>query len=104
MCGGLVVLIFRLIGVVHASDSLETILSHLSARVMTSIADGSCLHHLNYLLEFLAAWEKRPAYLTPMTYQWCSAISEAAGRLGLSGIPIGLPGPLHALLRHQLRL
>ena len=47
---------------------------------MNGIADRSCLHHFIYLLEFLAAWEKRPAHLTPMAYQWCSAISEAAGR------------------------
>ena len=47
---------------------------------MNAIVDARCLYHLRYLLEFLAAWEKRPAYLTPMAYQWCSAISEAAGR------------------------
>jgi len=64
----------------YTSDSLETILSHLSLRVMKGIADRSCLHHLIYFLEFLAAWEKRPVYLTPMAYQWCSTISEAVGR------------------------
>jgi len=51
--------------------------------MMNVIGDGDGLHHLNYLLEFLAAWEKRPACLTPMAYQWSSAISEVAGRLGL---------------------
>jgi len=76
----LLFLFFNLLNAVYTSDSLETILSHLSITVMNGIADRSCLHHLNYLLEFLAAWEKRPAYLTPITYQWCSAISEAAGR------------------------
>jgi len=70
---------------------------------MNGIADGSCLRHLNYLLEFLAAWEKRPAYLTPMAYQWCSAISEAAGRLGPSEITISLPDTLQFLLRNQSR-
>jgi len=58
---------------------------------MKGIADGSCLGHLNYLLEFLAAWEKRPAYLTPMAYQWCSTISEAAGKLGPSAPSRSLP-------------
>jgi hypothetical protein len=76
------VLSFSLLNIVYASDSLETILSHLSIRVMNVIADGSYLHHLNYLLEFLAAWEKRPAYLTPMAYQWCSAISASLRRRG----------------------
>ena len=71
---------------------------------MNSITDGSCLHHLNYLLEFLAAWEKRPAYLTPMAYQWCSAISEAAGRPDPSEITINLPSQLKFYLRYQMRL
>ena len=46
-----------------------------------AIADGRCLYYFRYLLEFLAAWEERPAYLTPMAYQWCFAISEVATRL-----------------------
>jgi len=71
---------------------------------MTSIADGRSLYHLNYLLEFLAAWEKRPAYLTPMAFQWCSAISEAAGRLGPSEMPISLPNSLPLHLQYKLRL
>jgi hypothetical protein len=85
---------------VDTSDFLETILSHLSTRVMSVIMDGACLQELDYLLEFLAAWEERPAYLTPMAYQWCSAISEAAGTHEL--------GPLHVrrgslpMLRHRL--
>ena len=56
--------------------------SYLSVQVMNAIADGSCSRHLIYLLEFLAAWEQRPKCLAPMTYQWCSAISEVAGRPG----------------------
>ena len=48
---------------------------------MKVIAGGRFLYHLRFLLEFLAAWENRPVYLTPMAYRWCSAISEAAGRL-----------------------
>jgi hypothetical protein len=63
----------------YPSDSLETMLSHLSTRVMAVIAGGNNLHHLDFLLEFLAAWEKHPMLLTPMAYQWCSTISEAAG-------------------------
>ena len=70
---------------------------------MNGITDGSCLHHLIYLLEFLAAWEKRPAYVTPITYQWCSTISEVAARLGPSRTTISLPYTLQLLLRKQYR-
>jgi len=76
---------------VYASDSLEAILSHLSTRVTNVIADGNCPKYLDPLLEFLAAWEKRPAYLTPMAYQWCSAISEVAGRLSSSEVTVSYP-------------
>jgi len=79
------------------------ILSHLSVTVMNSIADRSCLHYLNYLLEFLSAWEKRPAYLTPMAYQWCSAISKAAGRFDLSETTIDPPYTQYVILDYQLR-
>ena len=67
---------------------------------MTSIiADGSCPHHLNYFLEFLAAWEKRPACLTPIAYHWCSAISDVAG------VPVEPPPSLQFRRRLQrLRL
>jgi hypothetical protein len=82
----------------YISGSLETILSHLSARVLNVIANGNCLRDLHHLLEFLAAWKERPACLTPMAYQWCSAIFEAAGRLGWGG----LTGRQEILL--QLRL
>ena len=71
---------------------------------MNAITDGSCLNILNYLLEFLATWEKQPAYLTLMAYQWCSAISNAAGRLSLGEISISLPDPLELLLRRQSQL
>ena len=70
---------------------------------MNGITDGSCLHHLDYLLEFLAAWEKRPVSLTLMAYQWCSAISEAAGRPCPRETPINLPGRLRGLLEIQIR-
>ena len=52
---------------------------------MNVITSGKSLGCLEYLLEFLAAWEKRPVELTHMAYQWCSAISEEAGRLGFRG-------------------
>ena len=64
--------------IVCASDSLEVILSRLSTKLMGVIVDGHYLRHLNYLLEFLVAWEKRPTNLTSMAYQWCCTISEAA--------------------------
>ena len=43
---------------------------------MKVITDGNNLECLGLLLEFLAAWEKRPVNLTQMAYQWCSTISE----------------------------
>ena len=73
-----------LLNIVYSSDSLETILVHLSTRVMGVIVDGNCFQHLDYLLVFLAAWQKRPAYLTRMVSEWHSAIGTAAGRLGLT--------------------
>ena len=62
-------------------------------RVMKAISDGNLVQHLYFLLEFLAAWEKRPWYLTRMAYEWCSAISEVAGKLGQGEIPIIEPRP-----------
>ena len=93
------------INIVCISDSLEAILSHLSVRVMNVIGDGDGLQHLNFLLEFLVAWDKRPACLTPMTYGWCSAISEVAGRLELGlGLRLGLQFGPRLQLRLGLRL
>ena len=68
------------------SDTLETILSHLSVQVV-KIIDEPLANQLMRLLEFLAAWEKRPVFLTPMAYQWCSAISQAIERLEPNDIP-----------------
>ena len=79
-----------LINVVYTSDSLEVILGYLSTKVINVIASGYCLDHLYYLLEFLAVWEKRPAYLTPVAFQWCSAITEAAAKFG-GGMPVAPP-------------
>jgi hypothetical protein len=93
---------FSLLIIVCSSDSLETILTHLSTRVMDVIASGNGPQHLNLLLEFLAAWEKRPVYLTPMVYQWCSAIHETVGILGLGEIPVNPPPDLPGL-EYQLR-
>jgi hypothetical protein len=74
---------------VYTSDSLESILSQLSTRMMNIIADGNHLQDLYYLLEFLATWEKRPRCLTPLAYQWCSAFSKAAGRFKWSELTLG---------------
>jgi len=63
----------------YSSDSLDNILSHLSARVMNVIVDGCDARHLRFLMEFLAAWEKRPTCLAPIAYKWCSTISGVAG-------------------------
>ena len=70
---------------------------------MDVIADGKLLRHLYYLLEFLAAWEKRPGYLTLMAYQWCCAISEATRRLKQTEIPIIEPRSSQDELQLQLR-
>jgi len=68
------------------------------------IPDGDYLQYIEYLLEFLAAWEERPACLTPMAYQWCSAISEAAGRPGPGEPPDDQPTWGQHRHRRQLRL
>jgi len=39
-----------------------------------------------------------------MTYQWCSAISEVAGRPGPSEMTISLPDALQSILEHRIRL
>jgi hypothetical protein len=74
---------FNPLKIVSPRDSLEIVLHHLSTEVMNIIANGNDLQRLDFLLEFLAAWEKRPVWLTPMAYQWYSAISEhSKGREG----------------------
>ena len=67
---------------------MEVILSHLSARVTDVIADGNRIQHLIYLLRFLERWEKRPACLTVMAYEWCSVISEVVRGLRQGGMQI----------------
>ena len=52
---------------------------------MKLIADGTRFRDIKILFDFLAAWEERPISLTTMAYDWCSAISEAAGQLELAG-------------------
>ena len=51
------------------------------------IIDEPLTKQLMRLLEFLATWEKRPMCLTPIAYQWCSAISQVIKRLEPSDIP-----------------
>ena len=97
MCKFIILFSFDLLNVVYTSDSLEVILGYLSTKVVDVIASGYRLDHLYYLLEFLAAWEKRPAFLTPIAFQWCSAITEAAAKFG-RGMPVIPPRiPWHKL-------
>ena len=92
---------FSPLKIVCASGSLETILFHLSQRVMNVIADGNCLEPLDFLMEFLAAWEERPVSSTLMAYQWCSTISKAAGKLRLDGEELVQPFQMRTLKRDQ---
>jgi len=84
----LIVLHSNLLSIPHTSDSLETILSHLSTRVMDAFSNRYHVGYLIYLVDFLATWEERPACLTPMAYQWCSVFSEATEGLGQGGMQI----------------
>ena len=88
----------------YISDSLETILSHLSPRVMNVFTNGHRIHDLNLLLEFLAAWERRPECLVQIACQWCSCTSEVVGRLRPGETPNGLPHPLGYFVRWGVRL
>ena len=67
--------------IVYTSDSLEPILSHLSTRVVDVITNGNGVQHLRHLLRFLVVWKERPPSLTPMAYQWCSAVSKVVRKL-----------------------
>ena len=71
---------------------------------MSTIADGTCIRHLNFLLEFLAAWEKRPECLTRMVCQWCYTISEAVGRLHPGETRIPPPYDTRQCVRRKIRL
>ena len=76
------------------SDSLEAILSHLSQRVLDVIPDAHYTGRLARLLDNFLAWGSRPMCLTPMAYQWCSAIS---GNLRKCERGVITPGnPLHS--------
>ena len=70
---------------------------------MSTIADGTCIHYLHLLLEFLAAWEKRPECLTRMVYQWCSTISEAVKVLRPGETRIGPSRLLRRYVRNNVR-
>ena len=56
---------------------------------MDAITDKNRVRYLTRFLDFLATWEERPACLTPMAYEWCSAISEVAEGLGQGSMGIG---------------
>jgi hypothetical protein len=79
-----------LFNIVYASDSFEPILSLLAPRVENAIAVGRGLPYLYFLLEFLAAWNERPALLAPMAYKWCSAIFEVIERFEMMDPKRGL--------------
>ena len=72
----------------YTSGSIEIILSHLSTRVMDAIPNGDRVRYLIGLLGFIARWEKMPACLTPMAYEWCSTISEVTEGLRQGGMRI----------------
>jgi len=57
---------------------------------MDAFANRNHLPYLIRLLDFLAAWEKRPACLTLMAYQWCLVFSEATEGLGQGDTPISI--------------
>ena len=71
---------------------------------MSTIADGTCTRHLNLLLEFLAAWEKRPKCLTQMACQWGFTIAKAVARLGPGEIRIGSQPDLEYCALRGVRL
>ena len=81
--------------ILSPSDSLEAILSHISQRVLDVIPDVHYTGRLARLLDTFLAWEDRPLYLTPVAYQWCSAISENIKRFERNGIRPGSPPPSH---------
>ncbi|KAF9783406.1 hypothetical protein BJ322DRAFT_1070641 [Thelephora terrestris] len=66
---------------IDKSDSLKPILSLLAPRVENAIPDERGLEYLDSLLEFLAAWDKRPVFLTRRVYKWCSALFEVVDRI-----------------------
>ena len=70
---------------------------------MSTIADGTCIYYLHLLLEFLAAWGKRPECLTRMVYQWCSTISEAVKVLRPGETRIGPSRLLRRYVRNNVR-
>ena len=70
--------LLSLLNVVYTSDSLQSILSHLSTRVERAIIDMGCPRHFEHLLAFLVAWKQRPVCLARMAYRWGSIISQVA--------------------------
>ena len=63
--------------------------------MMDVIPDPEYLQHLQSIMSHLATWEESPVRLNKAAYQWCSAIAEKLGNLGLGGIPPGNRLPPH---------
>lgn len=74
---------------------MGSILTHLSQRVLEVIPDIRYTGRLGRLLDTLLTWENRPVCLTPIAYQWCSAISESIGRSEQDGSNPGKPPRSH---------
>lgn len=92
MSGGFIKPRLRALKILTLSDSLEAILSHLSQRVLDVISDPHYIRRLGRLLDIFLTWESRPLCLTPIAYQWCSAISKIR-RFERGGIPSENPPP-----------
>ena len=86
MSGGFIQPRLGRLKILFPSDSLGAILSHLSRRILDVIPDVHYTGRLTRLLDTFLAWENRPPCLTPMVYQWCSAISENIKRFKQDGI------------------
>jgi hypothetical protein len=73
--------LFSPLTIAFVSDLLKKVLSRLSNVIAGAISRPSRFWDVHDLLKELVAWEGRPAYLTTMAYEWCSAICEKFGQL-----------------------
>jgi len=81
--------------ILFPSDSLGAILSRLSQRILDIIPDACYTGRLARLLDTFLVWENRPPCLTPMAYQWYSAIFENIGGFKQDVIGPGSPPTSH---------